>query len=73
MKDLHLYDLIAVIIVLIGGINWGLVGLINLNLVTAIFGYGIFSRLIFIIVGVAAVYLCYLLYLEKYKKSPPTA
>lgn len=69
MKDLHLYDLIALIIVLVGGINWGLVGLINLNLVTAIFGYGFFGRLIFIIVGVAAVYLIYELYVAKTKPS----
>lgn len=68
MKDLNLYDFIALIIVLIGGINWGLVGLINLNIVTAIFGFGMFSRLIFIIVGVAAGYLAYLLYVAKSKK-----
>ncbi len=72
MKDLHLYDLIALIIVLIGGINWGLIGLINLNIITAIFGFGMFSRLIFIIVGVAAVYLAYELYVAKYKQPPTT-
>lgn len=69
MKDLTLYDLIAVIIVIIGGINWGLVGLMNLNLVTAIFGFGLFSRLIFIIVGIAAIYLCYILYISKAKPA----
>lgn len=72
MKELNLYGWIALIIVIVGGINWGLVGLFNLNIITAIFGLGFLSRLIFIIVGVAAGYLCYLIYLEKTKKSVVT-
>ena len=31
-------DIIAFILVVIGGLNWGLVGLFNFNLVAAIFG-----------------------------------
>ena len=42
----------------IGGINWGLVGLLNLNLVNLIFGgVGVIERLIYIIIGVASVYI----------------
>lgn len=67
MRELNLYGWIAMILVLIGGINWGLVGLFNVNIVTGIFGV-MLGRLIFIVVGVAAVYLCYLVYLAKYKK-----
>lgn len=67
MKDLSLYGWIALIIVLVGGINWGLVGIFNLNIVTGIFG-DMLGRLIFIVVGAAAAYLCYLVYLEKMKK-----
>lgn len=52
---------ISMILVIIGGINWGLTGLLNLNLVSAIFG-GL-ARLIFILVGAAAVYL--IMYLVK--------
>lgn len=33
-------DLIALILVIIGGLNWGLVGLLDFNLVDAIFGAG---------------------------------
>ncbi|TAK73820.1 MAG: DUF378 domain-containing protein [Gammaproteobacteria bacterium] len=69
MKDLNLYGWIALIIVIIGGINWGLLGLFNVNIISAILGI-MLGRLIFIIVGVAAGYLCYLLYLEKMKKTP---
>jgi uncharacterized protein len=68
MKDLSLYGFIALILVLVGGINWGLFGLFNVNLVSAIFG-NMLGRLVFIIVGAAAAYLCYLIYLEKSKKA----
>ena len=65
----ELYRFIAQILVLIGGINWGLVGLFDVNLISAIFGV-LLSRLLFIIVGVAAGYLIYLLYQEQMKKTP---
>lgn len=68
MKEMNLYSWIALIILLIGGINWGLVGLFNFNLVSTIFG-NMLGRLIFIIVGVAAGYYCYLIYLDKFKKA----
>lgn len=68
MKELDLYGWIALVLVLIGGINWGLVGLFNTNIITAILG-GILGRIVFIIVGVAAGYLCYLIYAEKSKKA----
>lgn len=68
MKDLNLYGTIALILVLVGGICWGLVGLFDVYLVTSIFGV-MLGRLIYILVGVGAGYLCYLLYLDKFKKS----
>jgi uncharacterized membrane protein YuzA (DUF378 family) len=55
MKNLKL---ISLILVIIGGLNWGLVGLLKLNLVTAIVGKGIIADIIYILVGLAAVYLC---------------
>lgn len=64
---LDTYSWIALILVIIGGINWLLVGLVDLNIITAILGV-MLGRVIFIIVGAAAVYLCYLIYLEKSKK-----
>lgn len=51
-------DLIALIIVIIGGLNWGLVGLFSFDLVAAIFGaMSIVSRIVYTLVGVSAVYL----------------
>ena len=61
MKDLDLYGWIAFIILLVGGLNWGLVGLFNVNIISGIFGM-MLGRLIFIIVGIAAGYFCYLIY-----------
>ena len=51
-------DLVALILVIVGGLNWGLVGLLNgFDLVAAIFGpMSVVSRAIYIIVGLAALY-----------------
>lgn len=68
MKDLELYSFIAQILVLVGGINWGLVGLFDVNIISAILG-NMLGRLVFIIVGVAAGYLIYMLYKDKMKKA----
>ena len=57
---------IALILTVIGGLNWGLIGLINLNLVEAIFGAGsIITRTIYVIVGLAALYLIAAAFMER--------
>lgn len=44
------------VLVIVGGLNWGLVGALNFNLVDAIFGEGsVVSAIIYILVGVAAI------------------
>ena len=68
MKDFDLYTWIALTLVIVGGVNWGLYGLFNFNLIEAILGE-LLGRLIFIIVGGGAGYLCYLIYLLKFKKA----
>lgn len=47
---------LILILMIIGGINWGLIGFFNFNLVTWIFGADlvIVSRMIFAIVGLAS-------------------
>jgi uncharacterized membrane protein YuzA (DUF378 family) len=50
-------DIITLVLVIIGGINWGLVGLFNLDLVAAIFGAGSgLSRIVYVVVGLSALY-----------------
>lgn len=58
MSILNILQIIALIIVIIGGINWLLVGLFKFDLVAAIFGgqSRTASRIIYVIVGVAALY-----------------
>jgi uncharacterized protein len=53
-------DLIALILVIVGGLNWGLVGLFNFDLVAAIFGdMSTLSRIVYILVGLASLYVIY--------------
>lgn len=48
---------IALILILIGGLNWGLVGVFNFDLVAAISGAGsLLSRIVYSLVGVSAIY-----------------
>ena len=51
-------DRIALLLVVIGGINWGSVGLFQDDLVGALFGgmSGMISRIIFTLVGIAALW-----------------
>lgn len=67
LREMDLYTQIAFILVLVGGICWGLAGLFNVYLVTGIFG-NLIGRIIYIIVGIGAGWLCYKIYLEKMKK-----
>ena len=48
---------LALILIIVGGLNWGLVGLFNFDLVAAIFGtMSLLSRIVYILVGISAVY-----------------
>ena len=55
MKAIHV---IAFILVVVGAINWGLVGLFNWNLVEAILG-GWLLKLVYILVGVSGLVLVF--------------
>lgn len=50
-------DIIAAVLLIVGGINWGLVGVADFNLVTAIFGsFPVLVKLIYILVGVSGLW-----------------
>jgi uncharacterized membrane protein YuzA (DUF378 family) len=54
-------DWIAMILLIVGGLNWGLVGAFDFDLVAAIFGpMTLLSRLVYILVGLAALYGIYM-------------
>ncbi|WP_233085428.1 DUF378 domain-containing protein [Methanococcoides orientis] len=51
-------DWIAIDLVVIGGLNWGLVGISqDFNLVALIFGYSIIARIEYLLVGLSAFYM----------------
>ena len=50
-------DWIVWILVIVGGLNWGLVGIFSFDLVAAIFGdMSAISRIVYTLVGVSAIY-----------------
>lgn len=50
-------DIIALILVIVGAVNWGLVGLFGLDLVATIFGsMSVVSRIIYVLIGVAGLW-----------------
>lgn len=53
-------DWIAMALIIIGGVNWGLVGLFNLDLVATIFGeMSSISRIVYSLVGLSAVWMIF--------------
>ncbi|KKQ15829.1 DUF378 domain-containing protein [Candidatus Daviesbacteria bacterium RIFCSPHIGHO2_01_FULL_36_37] len=48
---------LAMILVVVGALNWGMVGLLNLNLVTALFGEGsTLTMVVYSLVGLSGLY-----------------
>lgn len=57
---MYYLEKIALWLTILGGLNWGLIGLFDFNLVAAIFGgMSLLSRIIYILVGLAAIWLIY--------------
>ena len=57
VTKLHTIDFVSLLLVIIGALNWGLVGLFGFNVVTAMFGeMTALARIVYILVGLAAVY-----------------
>lgn len=52
---------IALALIIVGGLNWGLVGLFDFNLVSALFGVDtIVTEAVYVVVGIAALYSVFL-------------
>jgi uncharacterized protein len=50
-------NIVTLILLIVGGLNWGLVGLADFDLVAAIFGAGsVVSRIVYVLVGLSALY-----------------
>ncbi|MBN2211401.1 MAG: DUF378 domain-containing protein [Sedimentisphaerales bacterium] len=56
MLKLNAWLWIALILLVVGGLNWGLVGLFKFDLVAAIFGQmSVLARVVYVVVGLSAV------------------
>ncbi len=57
MKNARTIDKIVFFLLLIGGLNWGLVGVFSWDLIAAIFGFmSAVTRIIYTLIGLGAVY-----------------
>ena len=56
---MKIIDKIALVLVIIGAINWGLIGLFRFDLVSFLFGsMSWLTRIVYGIVGIGGLYLC---------------
>ena len=68
MKQMSAIGWIAFILVVVGGLNWGLVGFFNFDLVASIFGaMSMLSRVVYALVGLGAIYMI----VSAFSKSKP--
>ncbi|MFY0546228.1 DUF378 domain-containing protein [Brevibacillus sp. H7] len=60
-------DRLALLLVIIGALNWGLIGLFQFDLVAALFGGAdsLFSRIVYTLVGLAGIWCLKLLFTER--------
>lgn len=56
-RPFNALDYIALVLLVVGGLNWGLVGLLQFDLVAALFGpMSLLSRVVYVLVGLAALW-----------------
>jgi uncharacterized protein len=65
----YVLKLVAFVLVIVGALNWGLVGLFNFNLVDSLFGSGLVSSIIYCLVGFSAIILIVFKALKHSKKK----
>lgn len=53
------FDMLAVMLVIIGALNWGLVGVLDFNLVTTLLGDGTATRVVYTLVGLSGLYIIF--------------
>lgn len=57
---------VAVILIIVGALNWGLVGAFNFNLVTTLFGdTTMITRVIYMLIGLAGLYKIFMVATKK--------
>ena len=62
MKNLNAFDWLTLVLLIVGGLNWGMISVFNIDLVSSLFGVmTMASRIIYGLVGLSAVYTMYIL------------
>jgi hypothetical protein len=57
MSSQRALNFVVLLLIIIGGINWGLIGLANFNLVdTILVANSIVSKIVYVLVGLSALY-----------------
>jgi hypothetical protein len=57
VKNKHLLELIAAILLVVGGLNWGLIGLFQWDVLGSIFGdMSSLTRIVYVLIGLSAAY-----------------
>jgi uncharacterized protein len=74
IRHMNIVNIVTLILLVVGGINWGLVGLANFDLVAALFGeMSALSRVVYGLVGLSALWQLIPLLQGRYTDSGRTA
>ena len=67
--EMKTVDKVAYSLLVVGGLNWGIVGLFEEDLVSEVFGIDL-ARVVFVVVGAAAAYVLYTIVKMMSAKKP---
>lgn len=56
METVKRFEPLALFLLIIGGLNWGIVGAFETNLLVELFGTGTLTDVIYVLVGIAALF-----------------
>lgn len=56
VRRMNGFDLVALTLVIVGAINWGIIGLAGSNLIALTLGEGFLARSFYVVIGLAGIY-----------------
>ena len=60
MKKMSQVDWVAWVFVVLGAVNWGLLGVSRINLVESLVGTGALAQVVYILIGLSGVYVLWM-------------
>jgi uncharacterized membrane protein YuzA (DUF378 family) len=64
METIKRFEPVALVVMVLGALNWGMVGLFDTNVIADVFGSGTLTDIVYVVVGVSG-----LLYIPKVLES----